>query len=793
MAFDIFVSPAVFTKEIDLTFVPAGAASIVGTVIGLTQKGPAFTPTRCQGYSDFSAKFGGTNPNLYAPYAVKSYLRNAASVYMVRILGKNDVTLGKAVQIAFPASGSTTGIASIAASTNSSHLVYAVLRSRNTNPSTFSYSGKYTNCTLYDGTSTVNVSFDNTKENYIKKVLGTNSTTAFLGDSMTGWYVDAVFDYATSLTAGWGTITGSLTSATATENTYYRTVPGGYSEAITPNIVSQNFGGSVYPLFRIHSLSDGTASNYDVKISILNVQTLDSNGIPIKFPKFDLVVRDFNDTDRRPLIIESFTRLTLDPTDTNFIAKVIGDAYKEADLSQTPPEISEKGDYDNKSKYIRVEVFKGYPAEARPSGFQGVSKGGSPKTIPTLPYKLNQLDTNGDLNSNVFMGVDFTQSGIVSRIKPTITEIYEAASSYTKTADAGLLIFATTAETTSASASLSASYTLQNVSVSSVNWYQNVIQFSLPLYGGWNGYSPETPEKNLQADGSLTSCYLDAANIMSNAREFDTNLIVTPGINSSTPGNIVDRILQIIETRNDCFYILDIADTSAVDRGLDMTIQGSLNEPAKYDSSYAATYYPWVKIFDTENNRDVWLPPSVEVFGAYAYNDRVAQPWAAPGGFTRAALNNVKSVRKRITQAQSDTLYNAKINPIVSFANEGIVIFGQKTLQNKATALNRINVRRLLLEVRKVIASFSKYSIFEPNDVQTRQSLVSTIRPYLARVQQLRGIYDFRIVIDDTTTTPDLIDRNVLYGKIFLKPTKTAEFISLDFILTNTGASFNEG
>jgi hypothetical protein len=793
MAFDIFVSPAVFTKEIDLTFVPQGAASIVGTVIGLTQRGPAFTPVRCQGYSDFQAKFGGTNPNLYAPYAAKSYLRNASSVYMVRILGKTDVTLGKSVEIAFPASGSTSGIASVAASTSSGNLVFGILRSRVSNPTTFSYSGNYLNCVLYDGTNTVTVSFDSTKENFIKKVLGTNSTTAFLGDALTNWYVDSVFDYATSITSGLGSITGTLTAANAIETTYHRVVPGGYSEAASPSIVSQNFGGSVYPLFKVHSLSDGTASNYDVKVSILNVQTTDSSGNPIKFPKFDLVVRAFNDTDRKPLIIESFTRLTLDPQDVNFIAKVIGDAYYEADLTQTPPEISEKGDYDNKSKYIRVELFKGYPAESRPSGFQGVSKGGSPKLIPALPLKLNQLDTNGDLNTQVFMGIDFTQTGIIDRLKPSVTEIYESASPYTKYADPGLLLFATTAETVAASASLSASYTLKNVSVSGTDYTTGLIQFTLPLYGGWNGYTPEQPEKNLQADGSLTSCYMDAANIMSNAREFDTNLIVTPGINSSTPGNIVDRILQVIESRNDCFYILDIADTSTVDAGLDMTISASLDETDKYDSSYAATYYPWIKIFDTENNRDVWVPPSVEVFGAYSYNDRVGQPWSAPGGFTRAALNNVKSVRKRITQSQSDTLYNNKINPIVSFANEGIVIFGQKTLQDQTTALNRINVRRLLLEVRKVIASFSKYSIFEPNDTQTRQSLVSTIRPYLARVQQLRGIYDFRIVIDDTTTTPDLVDRNILYGKIYLQPTRTAEFISLDFILTNTGANFSEG
>lgn len=801
MAFDIFVSPGVFTKEIDLTFVPAGAASIVGTVIGVTTKGPAFTPVRVQGYSDFVAQFGPTNPNLYTPYAVKSYLRNASSVYVIRVLGSNDVTLGKAAQIAFPSTGSLPLVAGTSAQVSSgsasSNVVFAIIRQRPNSSTTFlSYSGSYSSCTISAENKAVTVSFDPNASNYIKNVLGTDSTTAYLGDAFTGVYVDSVFDYTTAT----GSITGTTTASLMTVNAftgYYNKIVGGYTNAATPIVVSQNLNGSVYSLMQFYTLSDGNMANFDIKVSILNVETLDSLGNAIEFPKFDVVVRGYGDTDRKSVVYETFARCTLDPNDKNFVARVIGDRYYSADLTQSPPEVLEKGEFPNNSKYIRVDVYDGgYPAIARPSGFRGVSKGQSPKIIPALPYKTNHLDANNDLNSNVFMGVDFSQN-INDRLKSTVTEIYDSTSLATAedglyaTSDTGFLLVSTTAEL-SASSTLSGTFTLTDISATSSTVYRGIIQFTMPTYGGWNGYSTEYPEKTLQANGSLTSGYYKASQIISNTREFDTNLIVTPGINSSTPGNIVSRILEVIETRNDCFYILDVADSSTVDAGLDTSIASAVTEAQKFDSSYAACYYPWMKIQDIDNDKYVWVPPSVEVFGAYAYNDRVAQPWSAVAGFTRAGLSNVKSVRKRITQTQSNTLYNGKINPVVSFANEGIVIFGQKTLQNKSSALDRVNVRRLLLEVRKMIASFAKFSVFEPNDAQTRQSLVQIIRPYLARVQELRGLYDFRIQIDDTTTTPDLIDRNILYGKIFLKPTKTAEFISLDFVLTQTGANFDE-
>lgn len=797
MAFDIFVSPGVFTRETDLTFAKAGAAPLVGTLMGLTQKGKAFVPIKTTGFSDFIDKFGDLNPNYYTPYAAKNYLENSDSVYTIRILGQSDVTLaGPIAHIAFPRTSITSAQAT-ASGAGSNLITVGILRGRTATPGELSYTGNYDSCTLSAaGYGTITVSFDKTKENYIKKVLGTNPSKVYTGDSLSSWYVDAVFDYA-NVNYTLSSVTGLLSSSSGV-NAYgiMNSISGGYSNASTPIIVSQNFGGSVYNLFRIHNLGDGSNSNYDVKISITNVETLSSTGGVIDYPKFDLIVRAFGDSDRRPAVYEYYSGINLNPNDKNFIARAIGDKYLRADVTQTIPEIVEEGQFDNISKFIRVEVYEGAPKTGRPSGFKGVSKGAAFKTVAELPYKTNYLDHNNEVSTAIYMGADFTKDGVIDRLKPTVTDV-DPSGIATLSNDGGFIILGTASETSLTSNISSTFSSIINLTLASASSFaaSGTIRFSVPMFGGWDGFTPETSDGDLQANGSLTSAYLNAAKIISNTRAFDTNLVVTPGINSSTPGNIVEKILDKVESRKDSFYIFDLgtqASTTSSTGAMDISLESAVNETDRFDSSYAAAYYPWLKIYDPTNDKYVWVPPSTLVFGAYAYNDKVSQLWSSPAGFNRAALNSAKGIRKRITEPQSDILYNARINPIVSFATEGIVIYGQKTLQKKASALDRVNVRRLLLEVRKRIASFAKMSLFEPNDPTTRSALENVIKTYMRRVQELRGVYDFQVQLDDTTTTPDLVDRNIIAGKIFLKPTRTAEFISLEFILMPTGATFSE-
>jgi phage tail sheath protein FI len=219
------------------------------------------------------------------------------------------------------------------------------------------------------------------------------------------------------------------------------------------------------------------------------------------------------------------------------------------------------------------------------------------------------------------------------------------------------------------------------------------------------------------------------------------------------------------------------------------TVKNSLTS---FDSNYVATYHPWVKILDTDKNKPVWVPPSVVLPGVIAFNDSVAAEWYAPAGLNRGGLPNVIEVKTRLTHDERDSLYEGRINPIATFPGQGATVFGQKTLQAKPSALDRINVRRLLIAVKKYIASSTRYLVFENNTAATRNRFLSIVNPYLESIQQRNGLYAFKVVMDDTNNTPDVIDRNIMVGEIYLQPTKTAEFIVLDFNILPTGAAFPE-
>jgi len=224
---------------------------------------------------------------------------------------------------------------------------------------------------------------------------------------------------------------------------------------------------------------------------------------------------------------------------------------------------------------------------------------------------------------------------------------------------------------------------------------------------------------------------------------------------------------------------------------VDALITEATEEANSVDSNYVGTYYPWVKTVDTNSNKLMSVPPSVLMPAVFAANDRLAAEWFAPAGLNRGGITGAISVLNRLTHAERDTLYENKVNPIASFPGQGIVAFGQKTLQDKASALDRINVRRLLIVLKKFVASTSRYLVFEQNTSSTRARFLNTVNPYLEAVQQRQGLYSFRVVMDESNNTPDVIDRNILAGQIFLQPAKTAEFIVIDFNILPTGASFS--
>ena len=273
-------------------------------------------------------------------------------------------------------------------------------------------------------------------------------------------------------------------------------------------------------------------------------------------------------------------------------------------------------------------------------------------------------------------------------------------------------------------------------------------------------------------------------NILKNKDEYRFNTITVPGAYYSGYSAVGAAIIELCETRGDCFSIVDLVP-------YDTRTSDVLTQAATLNTNFAGTYWPWVKVFSTELSRNVWVPASTVMQGVYAANDKLAAPWFAPAGLNRGGVPVVRTEFK-VTQALRDTLYDARINPIATFPRVGPVAYGQKTLQKKASALDRINVRRLLISLKNFIGDTSKNLVFEQNTTVTRNRFLNAVNPFLESVQQRQGIFAFRVVMDESNNTAEAIDRNQLVGQIFIQPTKTAEFIILDYTIQPTGATFND-
>jgi len=281
--------------------------------------------------------------------------------------------------------------------------------------------------------------------------------------------------------------------------------------------------------------------------------------------------------------------------------------------------------------------------------------------------------------------------------------------------------------------------------------------------------------------------YTDALNVLSNQDEYDINLLFTPGIisNQSNHTTVATKAIDVCEDRGDAFYIMDSVLYAS-------SLTTSTTQAEARDSNYASTYYPWVQVQDNQLGINRWVPPSVVMGGIYAFNDKVAHPWFAPAGLNRGGIDTAIQAERKLTHSNRDTLYDSNVNPIATFPGQGVTVWGQKTLQKKASALDRVNVRRLMIKLKKFIASSSRYLVFEQNNAQTRRRFLNIVNPFMEQVQSNSGLTAFKVVMDETNNTPDVVDRNILYGQIFVQPTRTAEFIVLDFTVQPTGATFPE-
>ena len=284
--------------------------------------------------------------------------------------------------------------------------------------------------------------------------------------------------------------------------------------------------------------------------------------------------------------------------------------------------------------------------------------------------------------------------------------------------------------------------------------------------------------------GLTGACYADAISILGNQDEYVYNIISAPGLiyEFGDHKTQIDSIISTAESRGDCIAVIDVQNYGA-------TVANVTGTAATLNSSYTATYWPWLQTLSS-NGKTVWIPASVIIPGVYAFTDSAAAPWFAPAGLTRGGLGDVIQAERKLTRSQRDTLYNANVNPIATFPGSGISVFGQKTLQKKKSALDRVNVRRLLIDLKKFLGDTAKQLVFEQNTIATRNSFLATVNPYLESVVQRQGLYAYRVVMDDSNNTPDTIDRNQLIGQVFIQPAKTVEFVVLDFTIEPTGATF---
>ena len=785
------VSPGVFTRENDLSFLAQGIGEIGAAIIGPFAKGPAFVPTVVNTQSEFEEIFGTPDGSYYTGYTVQNYLREAGTVTIVRVGNIGGYT--EVGPVAIAVSGSDGG-RKIVGTLHTTHLwdsETGLTASIEAQPSASAFSielsGSNSNINF-----AVSASVLPSAGNDLSDVFGESPRGA------KGAFVYKYFENEATNQSEYISVGSKVELIDLEDQEFLNDI----QHASTPWIKSQLISGERHDLFRLHTLGDGTNYNKEFKISVFNVKAAGSNN-STDYATFSITVRSYSDTDKRPVILETFNNLNLDPASPNYIVKVIGDRNLVIDANGKQ---TENGDYVNRSKYIRVEVKPegSFPITAGPFGhgayINPIYVGSNLESlVPAVVYSTGSAG-NTSSNGVKYSGIDLESAIVKVDNSHYLSPIPASATQGVNT------VFAFDGTITINGGTHSFGFELTGSNSTDVNKRQFIVGFQ----EGFDGCSPTTEialagssanfgSGNTQGFDCSTStasgsvAYVKAINSVSNPDDFDINLVSAPGIVRRHHSYVFDSIVDMCEAREDCFFIGDVVGVtynSANGQVTTDSISQAVEQASNLDSNYVGTYYPWVKTVDSRTNRLTAVPPSVLMPGIYAANDAVAAEWFAPAGLNRGGIVGAVSVLNRLTHAERDTLYEGKVNPIAAFPGEGIVAFGQKTLQDKASALDRINVRRLLIKVKKYIASTSRYLVFEQNTSQTRSRFLNTVNPYLEGIQQRQGLYAFRVVMDETNNTPDVIDRNILAGQIFLQPTKTAEFIVLDFNILPTGASF---
>lgn len=874
-------SPGVYMEEIDKTYATKSLGVTTLGLVGETLKGPAFEPIRITDWNEFQEYFGGTSterfkgtgyPKYELPYIAKSYLQESKSLEVCRVLGLSGYNAGKAwvVYDQIGSSGDKYPVAILRekASYNNenggdvcSPKVQDELLSNVKDVKLMSYTSiesVFAGCdNSINGTSNsvsdtnygrfklviekkdnkpnqeVAISFNPSDKNYIINVLGMNPHD---GDYLL--FVEELYDLAhIKLCKEKKTGINMNVEGVDTLKNY----KSQFRSAQTPWFVSEIKGNGLNvelkKLFRLHTVSDGNAANSHVKISIANI--LPDEGF------FDVLVRDFNDTDASPVVLERFSKCNMVPGDTNYIGLKIGTL---------------NGDYELKSKYVIAEIIENDMTETCvPCGFLGFPmrniEGFSPieldfntsvyETIkPNKQYFGMSNITGVDLDVLMYKGVNaykelqhptegyskgfhldsFINAEVdVDNKKQKVVFTVDGVSDYkfaTPDNNAGSSFGATSMPHISS----------ENVMENTIYNDKRYRKFTCYMYGGFDGWDIYREKRsntgeyrgnkykgmlNTVKDGILEDTYaftdvFDSSSFglegkinnsdyyayLAGYKQFDNpnksriNLLATPGIDYVNNLELVNEVLDIVEEsrQGDCLYIVTTPYKTA--EGADIDANDAVNRlyDSEINTSYAATYYPWVKYFDSVNKRYINLPATKDVVRNFAHTDNVAHPWFATAGMSRGSVDCVKATHFTKLE-EEDVLYEGMINPIKSFGSDGVKIWGNKTMYHEDTPLNRINVRRLMIRIKDLVMSASKQLVFEQLDNTVDSQFRSIVDPILANAKQNRGISDYKIKTD---TSAEARDRKELPAAIYVKPINCLEYISITFTIFPESTKFDE-
>ena len=825
------VSPGVFTRERDLSFLPQGVSEIGAAIVGPTEMGPSFVPTIVRNFEEFEKIFGSYSSDYYTPFTVKNYLDSAGTVTIVKVgylggykVDSVNLVLSGSGFTAFtaatflPAQPNSEGEGSISGSLAGSTTVppsatdfVFVLNGAN---ATASISG----LTLLETGSPGGLA--NAGNNFILKQLPVDAKAQKIGSANAPAYMYKFFRSSVSASFASGIMTtgtaklqvethangmdfesGAETVDTSDGN-YIITNTGNKdaSSARTPFINSQAIGGSVTNLFRIYMRADGNATN-NYYVVIRDVKRPQNSNSSPDYAEFGISLHSLDGN-----MIESYGNLNMDPDSPNYLVKVIGDMFETVN---NDGEITTYGDYPNLSQLIRVGDYKEdvfvSNKSLQPMGYAPVlDPVKSTAAVPTASFNRYQYFPKVDANvykSDLPYGFKIDPRFSDDEIATNKEYLAPVPKSETAGGNVAFSLENMQGFGTSASSEKTNDSNFQiaghNLTISSS---AKQLKFAVPMQHGFDGINPGRKKNtgtsissaNIMGFDCSTStasgsvAYKRAINAISNPDEYDINMLVTPGIIHKHHSVVTNHAIDKVEDRADAFYVMDGSD-------IDDSVATAVNNVTNLDTNYVATYYPWVRMDDpSKSSGTIYVPPSVVIPGVIAFTDSVAHEWFAPAGLNRGGLTNVRMTKKKLTHTDRDTLYEGRVNPIASFPGQGVVVFGQKTLQSKPSALDRINVRRLLIRLKKFIASSSRFLVFEQNDSSTRSRFLNIVNPFLESVQSNSGLSAFKVVMDDSNNPPDVIDRNQLVGQIFIQPTRTAEFIVLDFTVLPTGAAFPE-